>query len=220
MRMTRRFCPTVLAFGLLLASAHPALAQAETAPGERCTLSHTPCVYPELVVALDGGVSHFTESGPFGFDTSVGSITKLGPSWGARVGMEIFPWFAIEAHYIGMSNHANDSVSIGGQRGLLTNAGVAELRFTLPTRFVQPYVFIGAGVYSTSVNGSSESTQLTGSTELGMPLGLGFGVPLAPGVNVGAEAVYHRLFGESFAANDDIGGGDPLTLNAVLRFRL
>jgi hypothetical protein len=185
-----------------------------------CTWSHHPCSYPHLVLALDLGVSHFTESGPFGFDTSVGSITKTGPAWGARVGMEFLPWFALEAHYVGMSNRAVDSVSVGGSRGLLTNAAVAEFRFTLPTKYIQPYIFLGVGVYSTSITGSSTSTSLTSSTELALPVGIGFGVPITPGISVGAEAMYHRLVGESFAANDDIGGGDPVSANAVLRFRL
>jgi hypothetical protein len=31
---------------------------------------------------------------------------------------------------------------------------------------------------------------------------------------------YHRFFGESFSENEDIGGGEPLSIAAVLRFRL
>jgi hypothetical protein len=38
-------------------------------------------------------------------------------------------------------------------------------------------------------------------------------------MSVGAEMTYHRFFGESFSENEDIGGGEPLTINAVLRFR-
>ena len=177
-------------------------------------------MYPHLVLALDAGVSHFSEGSPVGFDTSVGTITRTGPVWGARVGVELLPWFAIEAHYIGMSNRAVDSVSTGGSRGLLTSAAVAELRFTVPIKLIQPYLFVGGGVYSTSITGSSTATQLTSSTEFGLPVGIGFGVPLSPGLSLGAEVVYHRLFGESFAPNDDIGGGDPTSASAVLRARL
>ncbi len=185
-----------------------------------CTVRHHPCAYPHLVVGLDGGVSHFTESGPFGFDTSVGSITKTGAAWGATVGAQFRPWFALEAHYIGLSNRAVDSVSVGGSRGLLTTAVVGELRFMLPNRYFEPYLLVGAGVYSTSITGSSVTTQLTKSTEFGMPLGIGFQVPLSAGVSLGAEGVYHRLFGESFAPNDDIGGGDPVSATLVLRVHL
>ncbi len=185
-----------------------------------CTLSHHPCAYPHLAVAIDGGVSHFTESNPFGFDTGVGSITSTGPAWGARVGVELRPWFAIDAHYIGMSNRADASQSVGGRRSLLTNAAVAEFRFTIPTHSVEPYAFIGAGVYSTKITGSSTATPLYGSTEFGMPIGLGFGVPLCPGLSLGAEVAYHRLFSEAFEDNDDIGGGDPTSATVVLRARL
>jgi opacity protein-like surface antigen len=185
--------------------------------GRRCTLRHRACSYPHLSAAVDGGVSHFAEGSPFGFDTGLGSISAWGPAWGLRVGGEILPWFAVEAHYIGAYNRADRSVSVGGRRGLLTSAATAEARFTVPLHYVQPYLFVGAGMYSTSISGSSTSTELTSSTELGVPIGLGFGVPLTPGLSLGAELAYHRLFGESMAADDEIGGGDPLAVNAVLR---
>jgi hypothetical protein len=136
-----------------------------------------------------------------------------------RAGVELTRWFALEAHYIGMSNHADESVSVGGSRGLFTNAVTAELRFTAPTPLIQPYLFFGAGWYSTSVSGASTRTQLTGSSELGVPIGVGLQIPLRRGVSLGAEATYHRFFGESFAEDEDIGGGEPFSLNAVLRFR-
>ncbi len=179
-----------------------------------------PCSYPHLVFGVDAGVSHFNEGNLFGFGTGTGSITGLGPAWGLRAGVEIKRWFAVEAHYIGMSNPADDSVSTGGSRGLFTNAIAAELRFTVPTPYVQPYLFFGPGWYSTSVSGSSTTTQLIGSSEFGIPLGIGFQVPLPRGLSLGAEMTYHRFFGESFSANEDIGGGEPTSFNAVLRFRL
>jgi Outer membrane protein beta-barrel domain len=178
------------------------------------------CAYPHLVFGVDAGVSHFNEGGPFGFKTGTGSITSWGPAWGLRGGVEVTRWFAVEAHYIGTSNHADDSVSVGGSRGLLTNAIAAELRFTLPTPYVQPYFFFGPGWYSTSITGSSTTTELTRSSEFGVPIGVGFQVPLPRGLTLGAEATYHRLFGESFSENEDIGGGEPTSINAVLRFRL
>jgi hypothetical protein len=173
-----------------------------------------------LVLGVDLGVSHFAEGSPFGFGTGTGSATKLGPSWGLRAGVELTRWFAIEAHYIGMNNPADDSVSVGGSRSLLTNAATAELRFTAPTPYVQPYLFFGAGWYSTSVSGSSTSTEFFGSSQLGVPIGVGFQVPLPRGLSLGAEMTYHRFFGESYSENEDIGGGEPLSIAAVLRFRL
>jgi Outer membrane protein beta-barrel domain len=178
------------------------------------------CAYPHLVLGVDAGVGHFAEGSPFGFGTGTGSITRLGPAWGLRGGVEITRWFALEAHYMGMSNRADDSVSTGGSRSLFTNAVAAELRFTAPTPYVQPYLFFGPGWYWTSVSGSSSATQLTRSNEFGAPIGVGFQIPLGRGISLGAEATYHRLFGESFSENEDIGGGDPFSLNAALRFRL
>ncbi|MEO6603078.1 MAG: outer membrane beta-barrel protein [Polyangiaceae bacterium] len=185
-----------------------------------CSWSKRACVYPHLVLGVDAGLSHFNEGNPFGFDTSVGSISSTGPSWGLRVGAEFTPWFAIEAHYIGMTNATDADRSAGVSRHFFTNAVVAEFRFTAPTPYVQPYLFIGGGLYSTKLTGSSASTELTGSTEFGLPVGLGFSVPLSRGLSIGAEGVYHRLFSESFSDNEDIGGGEPSSASAVLRVRL
>jgi hypothetical protein len=204
------------------ASAGAPLVYAPEPPPARaasCTWTDRPCAYPHLAVAVDLGVSHFVEGGPFGFGTGTGSVTSTGPAWGVRIGAEFTSWFAVEAHYIGMSNHADDAVSVGGSRGLLTSAAVAELRFTVPTPYIQPYLFLGGGIYSTSLTGSSASTQLTGSTEFGVPVGVGFGIPVVRGITVGAEVTYHRFFGESFSANEDFGGGEPTAANAVVRFR-
>ncbi len=198
-----------------VASAHPDKPQ--------CGLIHRPCAYPHLALAVEGGVVVLNESGPFGFTTGVGSITSAGPSWGARVGVDLLSWFSIDAHYIGMHNAAKGVAAPAGSVGLLTNAATGELRFTVPLRYVQPYLFTGAGVYSTSITGAAAAraaSPLYGSTELGVPIGIGFGIPITPGLSLGAELTYHRLFGESFADDDAIGGGDLTTFNAVLRARL
>ena len=189
-------------------------------PAVACSWSARACTYPHLVMGVDLGVSHFNEGNPFGFGTGTGSISSTGPAWGLRVGAEINTWFAIEAHYIGMSNATDADRSAGVSRHLFTNALVAELRFTAPVPYVQPYLFIGGGLYSTSLTGSSASTELKGSTEFGVPVGVGFSVPLSRGLSLGAEGVYHRFFGESYSENEDIGGGEPSSASAVLRFRL
>lgn len=163
------------------------------------------------------------EGGPFGFDTGVGTVTTLGTAWGARVGVEFLRWFAIDAHYIGMRDHANGLGAPNGSVSLLTSAVTGEARFTLPTPFVQPYLFVGAGVYSTSITGSDgakAASPLYGSTEFGMPIGIGANVSLGRALTIGPELTYHRLFGEAFADDDEIGGGDFLTFNLVLRARL
>lgn len=221
-------CATFAASTAFLSSSL-AFAQAEgpvltepspSAADASCSWRPRACAYPHLVLGLDAGISHWAEGNPFGFGSGTGSVTSTGPAWGLRVGVELTRWFAIEAHYIGIYNSANASVSQGETRGLLTSAGTGELRFTAPTPIVQPYLFLGAGIYSTSVSGAAATTELFGSTEFGMPVGVGFSVSLPRGLSVGAEATYHRLFGESLSDNEEIGGGDPFTLNAVLRARL
>ncbi|GAC1394112.1 MAG: hypothetical protein NVSMB47_02600 [Polyangiales bacterium] len=178
---------------------------------------------PHFVVGLAGGVGAWSEGHPFAFDSGTGTATSLGPVWGALAGYEVFPWLAFEAHYDGLYNRGNSKINLGGTVGLLTSAASAVVRFTIPTRFVQPYAFIGVGYYSTSITGSADArakTPFHGSKELGGPIGLGLAVPLTARLSVGAELVYHRLFGESFSDDDTIGGGDPTTGTAVLRVRL
>ncbi|HEY4120688.1 MAG TPA: outer membrane beta-barrel protein [Byssovorax sp.] len=180
-----------------------------------------PCSYPRLSLALDLGVSSFNESGPFGFDNGVGRVTEAGPGWGGRLGVELARWFAIDAHYIGMYNAAKDAQH-DGNVGLLTSAFAGEVRLTAPFRYVHPYLFVGAGVYDTTLEGTQAPRflePLHGSSEFGMPLGLGVGFPVNRMTTVGAELTYHRLFGESFGRTDDYGG-DLFTANAVLRFRI
>src|SRR3954468_95172 len=69
----------------------------------RCGLLRRPCSFPHLALAVEGGVSALNESGPFGFDTGVATVGHNGPSWGFRAGVELTSWFAIDAHYTGMS---------------------------------------------------------------------------------------------------------------------
>ena len=149
-----------------------------------CGLVAHSCKVPHLALAIDGGVSAFNESGPFGFNTGIGSITSAGPAWGARVGVELLKWFAIDVHYSGMDNHATGAGTPNGSVHLLTNAGTGELRFTAPLPYVQPYLFAGAGVYSTSITGSASAkaaSPLFGHTEFGVPLGVGLKDPRVVG---------------------------------------
>jgi hypothetical protein len=173
----------------------------------------------------DLGISVMNEGGPFGFNGGVGTVTSAGPAWGARVGVELFRWLALEARYVGMYNSAQASVSPAGTVGYLTTGGVAVVRFTAPLPFVHPYIFGGAGFYDNSLVGSSGAkagSSLLSSSQPGIPMGFGLDVPLTWHVSVGAEATYHFVIGESFSnvTTPDIGGGDFSTFNAVVRFRL
>ena len=40
----------------------------------------------------------------------MGTVTDAGPAWGLRGGVELLPWLALEAHYVGMYNSATRAV--------------------------------------------------------------------------------------------------------------
>ena len=176
---------------------------------------------PEILFGVDLGVSAMNEHGPFGFHNGVGSVTNAAPAWGARVGVELFPWLALEAHYLGMYNSAQAQVSPTGNAGFLTSGGEAVVRLTVPLPFVHPYIFGGVGYFDVALVGASGS-ELHSSSQADIPMGFGFDVPLAYHLSVGAEATYHYQIHESFSSitTNGIDGGDLSTFNVVFRARL
>jgi Outer membrane protein beta-barrel domain len=180
---------------------------------------------PALVFGADIGVSKMNESGPFGFDTGVGTVTHAGPAWGVRVGVDLFPWLTLEARYVGMYGPVQSSVSPAGSVGFLATGGEAVARLTAPLPYVRPYIFGGVAYYDVALVGSSEAkaaSVLFSSSQPGIPLGFGFEVPLTWHLSVGAEATYHFMLGESYSnvTTNGIDGGDISTFNAVVRARL
>lgn len=175
--------------------------------------------HPTFRVGLEGGAAAFTED--FDFDKGVGSATHAGPAWGLRGGVDILPWFGVEARYLGFYNEGIGETTVGGK--LLTSAGLATARFIAPIRYAQPYVFTGIGLYSTNVLGSNaerQATNLRSNVSGGIPIGIGVNVPVHQHVSVGLETVYHRLFSESFDKVEAISGGDPVTFNGFVNFIL
>ena len=82
---------------------------------------------------------------------------------------------------------------------------------------MQPYAIVGLGVYHTAVTGDDAAkagSQLYSGTSKGAPLGIGINVPISDGISAGGEAVYNRMFGESYSNNQDFPGGDITTFNA------
>jgi hypothetical protein len=174
---------------------------------------------------LDVGVSKMNESGPFGFGVGVGAVTNAGPAWGARVGVELLPWFAFEGRYSGMDGPVHSSVSPAGALSFLVTSGQLVLRLTAPLPYVRPYVFGGFGYYDVALVGSAMAKAgavLFSSSQPGIPMGFGLDVPLTWHLSVGAEATYHFQLGENYASvtTHGIDGGDVSTFDAVLRMRL
>jgi len=178
-----------------------------------------------FMFGLDVGVVRMNESGPFGFGNGVGSVTQAGPSWGVRGGVELLPWLAFEARYVGAYAGLQSSVSPAGTLGFLTTAGEIVARFTAPLPYVHPYVLGGVGYYNVALTGgdaAKAASPLFSSSQVGIPLGVGVDVPLTWHVSLGAEATYHFQLGESFSSvqTNGIDGGDLSTFNLVARVRL
>jgi hypothetical protein len=177
------------------------------------------------MLGVDLGVSAMNETNPLGFDKGVGAVTDPGPAWGLRAGVEIFPWLAVEAHYVGMYNSATAAVSPLGSVGFLTTGVDAVARLTAPFPYVHPYVFGGVGYYDMALVGpvgALAGSQLFSSNQPGLPLGFGLDVPVSWQASLGLEATYHYQMGEKFSSNtvNDIDGGDLSTVTVVMRFRL
>jgi opacity protein-like surface antigen len=178
-----------------------------------------PWTGPQFELGIAVGVSAMNESGPFGFGNGVGSVTNAGPAWSVLAGVEVLPWLAFEARYLGMYDSAKASVSASG--GFLASAGTAVVRLTAPLPYVHPYVLGGIGYYDFDFAGSSASL-LHSSSQAGIPLGIGVDVPLNYHLSVGAEASYNFQLNESFSnvTVNEIDGGDVTRFDLVLRARL
>ena len=184
-----------------------------------------PWTGPQIMLGAELGVSAMTETGPFGLNKGVGSVTEAGPAWGVRAGLEVFPWAAVELRYVGMYNAVQSSLSPAGSVGFLTSGGEAVLRLTAPLPFVHPYVFGGVGYYDITLDGSPTARAAStfhSSTQAGVPVGFGLDVPLTWYLAVDVEATYHYQIGESYSSvtTNGIDGGDLSTVNAILRVRL
>jgi Outer membrane protein beta-barrel domain len=178
-----------------------------------------------LMFGLDVGVLKMNESGPFGFGNGVGSVTEAGPSWGLRAGVELLPWLAFEARYVGTYAGLESSVSPAGTLGFLATAGELVARFTAPLPYVHPYILGGIGYYDVALAGGAAAkaaSPMFSSSQVGVPLGFGLDVPLTWHLSVGAEATYHFQLGESYSRvqTNGIDGGDLSTFDLVARMRL
>ena len=168
---------------------------------------------PLISFGLDGGIATFSQG--------VSRAAHPGPSWGARVGLELLPFLTVEARYFGSYHATRDSVA-GAGIGLLTQGTAATVRLTwrgLP--YVQPYLFGGAGIYYVSVVGndaSSQATPLRGSPSFAIPAGLGVDVPLNRHFTIGGEATYHALLHENLSSRPELSNGDLWSASTVVRF--
>lgn len=186
--------------------------------------SDRPWEGPRVVFGVGIGVSAMNESGPFGFDNGVGSVTEPGPSWAIRIGVEMLPWVAVEASYLGMYDSARAAVSPGGSVGFLTTGADAVVRLTAPLPYVHPYAVGGAGYYDVTLAGSSSATGASvvhSSSQPALVVGFGVDVPLTWHVSVGAEGVYHHQSNETYSSvtTNGIDGGDLTTFDVVIRAR-
>jgi hypothetical protein len=175
---------------------------------------------PLLELGVGVGVSMLNRGGPFGFGKGVGSATNPGPAWSILAGVEVLPWLAVEARYLGMYDAAN--ASVGGSGGYLASAGTAVVRLTAPLQYVRPYLFGGIGYYNFGFSGGAAGSPLLSTSQPGVPLGVGVDVPLSYHFSIGAEASYHFQLNETFSQSttNGIDGGDDTRFDLVVRGRL
>jgi opacity protein-like surface antigen len=98
---------------------------------------------------------------------------------------------------------------------------VGTAKFIAPTGNLDLYALLGAGLYFTQLNGSGSVTGLSvdvsdSDTSVGIHLGGGLSVNLAPNVNAGAELRYVIGSAELF---DEKGRFDSLLLTGHVGFR-
>ena len=186
-------------------------------------------------IARGGGPIHYRPLFTFGFDGGVagyaGNTNRqeayVGGSWGGRIGVDFADWIGIEGRYFGMANPLF-APNVGAGT-IVTNGGTGVLRLTVPTKWVQPYGFAGAGVYNSQVwrpAGSNDANTIVAAAgnRLAVPLGIGLNIPIGRVVSVAAEGTYHALW------NIDDTSTTTSTIHeftngiwngtAVLRFRL
>jgi hypothetical protein len=170
-----------------------------------------------LRLGVDWGLTYWTEHGPFGVHSGIGSAMNAGYDGALRATLELRRWVALDVRVL--VAYARAKADVAGPVGLLTVGSLVAARFTLPFRLARPYLLAGPGVYSSSVHGSGP-TPLYGSTAAGIAVGFGIEVPLPGRISVGAEYVFHFLIGERFSDDTNIGGGDPVTANVYAQVAL
>jgi opacity protein-like surface antigen len=167
-----------------------------------------------ISLGVQGGLTYFTEGGPTGSNKGVGKALHDGPNTGIRASFEIFSWLAIDGRFVVTSNDGNALV---GQGSLATVGGFSALRVTLPFRYVRPYLFGGYGGYRIAASGAN--TLLVSSSVSAYAFGLGAVVPVTPQIQVGFEAFYSHLNGETLSRNPDADGGDPDSFSLFAQYR-
>jgi len=167
-----------------------------------------------LTLGLQGGLTYWTEGGPQGVNQGIGKALKVGPNGGLRASFEIFTWLAIDGRFVVTSNEGNALVNGGS---LSTVGGFAAVRFTLPFRYVRPYLFGGYGGYRLAA--SRATTLLISSSVSSYAFGLGAIVPVTHGFQVGFEAFYSQINGETLSTNPAADGGDPNSFSLFAQYR-
>jgi hypothetical protein len=180
---------------------------------------------PRIVLGIGLGVAKMVESGPFGFNNGVGSVTDAGPAWVLTGGVEFTRWLAVEARYSASYTAVEASTGPGGSFGFVSNGIAATLRLTAPFPYVRPYIFGGLGYYDIALAGSASAraaSPLFSSSQAGIPMGFGIDIPLMWHLSIGAEAAYHFQLGESYSNSmvNGIDGGDITTFTGMMRLRL
>jgi opacity protein-like surface antigen len=159
-----------------------------------------------------------------GFGGDVAPVMGLGGTLDVRFGVEVLPWLALEARYLG-----GVLATRGGGPGpgsVALNGGALVAEVSLPAgSWVWPYAFAGAGGYLFTPMGGGEPgqreesarAQLRNATLFAMPLGLGFSVQLPMRLRLLFEGSYHALFGQALSDDPERAGGGLWMTSVLLR---
>jgi opacity protein-like surface antigen len=210
---------TGLPLGTLLAMLLPAVVSG-TARAQSADAAPKPGLPLAGSFGVQAGVGYFTEHGPFGTDSNIGTGLALGYSLGVRASFEILPWLALDIRGLALHNDGTPEVSYGSTS---TIGGLGAVRFTLPTAPIRPYVLLGLGGFhmeAQSGGSTTAQTELLSDTVSAFEAGLGAVVPTGHGVEVGVEWLYSHVNGEMLSTNPNADGGDPSTLSFFVQYRI
>jgi opacity protein-like surface antigen len=132
-----------------------------------------------------------------------------GPSYGVVVGYRLNDYLGLELGYsggVGNLSVSSQGFSIGNP-DLVRNGGQAAVVLGLTPTRLQPYVLAGIGVERYSVR-SGTWFQFFDDTGGYAPVGAGLRFQINPRLTAEVRGSYSFLFGQDFAGNQDLGGGD------------
>jgi hypothetical protein len=150
---------------------------------------------------------------------TLGGLNDAGFAYGAKVGINLGRFLAIEGRYLG-SIHGE--TEIDGATTNFNSAAVDLKLMAMPERSigVTPYVTAGLGVYRFRGGAVEGPGSLLENTNAQIPVGVGLMANITPNVGIGGEFMYHFLLDNGLFNSPDRAATDVWQATANLIFRL